>query len=240
MSRIVEAIDGPGAHLLLAGATGSGKTEVYLQACAAALARGKGAIVLVPEIALTPADARPLPGPLRRPDRRAALGPHRGGAPRRARANRRRRGARRRRRPLGRLRAGAEPRPDLRRRGARLVLQAGVRPSLRRPHRRREARRARGSGRRLRQCDAAARELGAARAARAGRAARGADAERADRRSPPRGRLPALGAAARGARPDLRAGRQGDPAPQPPRPGARHPLPRLRASRGAAGSATSR
>ena len=54
MARIVEAIDGDGAHLLLAGATGSGKTEVYLQACAAALERGKGAIVLVPEIALTP------------------------------------------------------------------------------------------------------------------------------------------------------------------------------------------
>ena len=54
VSRIVEAIDGPGAHLLLAGATGSGKTEVYLQACGAALERGKGAIVLVPEIALTP------------------------------------------------------------------------------------------------------------------------------------------------------------------------------------------
>ena len=54
VARIVEAIDGAGAHLLLAGATGSGKTEVYLQACAAALERGKGAIVLVPEIALTP------------------------------------------------------------------------------------------------------------------------------------------------------------------------------------------
>ena len=44
----------PSSTFLLHGVTGSGKTEVYLQAIAHTLEQGKGAIVLVPEISLTP------------------------------------------------------------------------------------------------------------------------------------------------------------------------------------------
>lgn len=55
LDTIREAIDtGRPPVVLLFGVTGSGKTEVYLQAMDHALRRDRGAIVLVPEISLTP------------------------------------------------------------------------------------------------------------------------------------------------------------------------------------------
>jgi primosomal protein N' (replication factor Y) (superfamily II helicase) len=53
-AAIARIVDGGPGNVLLYGATGSGKTEVYLQASATMLERGFGAIILVPEIALAP------------------------------------------------------------------------------------------------------------------------------------------------------------------------------------------
>ncbi|MEH2309175.1 primosomal protein N' [Nostoc sp.] len=49
----IQTLDGF-AEVLLHGVTGSGKTEVYLQAIAPLIKQGKSALVLVPEIGLTP------------------------------------------------------------------------------------------------------------------------------------------------------------------------------------------
>ena len=49
---------GEGSALLVAGVTGSGKTEVYLDALQHAVEHGRRGIVLVPEIALTPQTVR--------------------------------------------------------------------------------------------------------------------------------------------------------------------------------------
>ena len=54
--RIAAAVREPATHrpILVHGVTGSGKTELYLRAMDLALSMGKTAIILVPEISLTP------------------------------------------------------------------------------------------------------------------------------------------------------------------------------------------
>ena len=57
-AEALAAISAQEKPVLLFGVTGSGKTEVYLQAIAKELEQGRGAIVMVPEISLTPQTMR--------------------------------------------------------------------------------------------------------------------------------------------------------------------------------------
>ncbi len=62
LDRISSKDESEALPILLHGVTGSGKTEVYLQAIAHELSHGRGAIVLVPEISLTPQTVRRFAG----------------------------------------------------------------------------------------------------------------------------------------------------------------------------------
>ena len=104
------ALDKPEAPkpILLHGVTGSGKTEIYLQAIQLVLERGQSAIMLVPEISLTPQTVERFKSALRRDaarSRRAAQPPERRRAARRMARDSRRPRADRDRRALRDLRA---------------------------------------------------------------------------------------------------------------------------------------
>ena len=213
------------ASFLLHGVTGSGKTEVYLRVIAAARAAGRGALVLVPEIALTPQLAARF---------RARFGEdvavlHSALPPRERLAAWRRLRAGEVGIALGARSAVFAPVRALgrrgRRRGARPVVQAGGGRPLPRARPGGRAGAARGRARDPRLGDAVARERPQRRAGGASRAS--SLPERAtprplpevdDRRSAPppaRARRPAVGAAGRRAGRRAGRGRAEHPVPEP-------------------------
>ena len=123
---------------LLHGVTGSGKTQMYIARCEAALSPSRSAIMLVPEIALTPfsrADARTFGdlvaifhSSLQRGERFDEW------------AREKRRSSRRHRHALRRFRAGQKPRTDRCRRRARSSYRQQESPYYNAPRRRDRAR----------------------------------------------------------------------------------------------------
>ena len=189
----------PRSSFLLDGVTGSGKTEVYLAALAAARDEGKQGILLVPEIALAPALVRRL---LARFGDRGLASPQRPfgrRAGRRVGARAARRRGRRRGTALRRLRAAAAARPRRRGRVPRRLLQAGGEPALRRPRRGR----GRGRARRGRRSSSARRPLPSSRSRRHGKGASAVS-------SSPRARAPGRRPPSRSWTSGTRTAREGD------------------------------
>ena len=97
---------------LLDGVTGSGKTEVYFEAIAETIRKGRQSLVLMPEIALTAQFLDRFAAALRRASGRMAFGARRAQARAYLERGRGGRGECRGRRALGAVSPLRRPRPD--------------------------------------------------------------------------------------------------------------------------------